>query len=218
MTDSLAQAFEEALSIERFGRYVAWAGDDRDRAIALYTLNTQLSECLYTPLQMLEVALRNRIHAVLTAAASERWFELPAYQKGSRQAEQLAKAKEDLAEDGKAASPSRIVAALTFGYWTSFLGHEYEDTWQQTLRHIARKADGKGLRRKDLSAPLTPIRVLRNRIAHHEPILHWNLPKHHGNIVQLTEWLSPPAAAWCRQHGRFDAVYPADGVRLIAHE
>src|SRR5437868_7500825 len=147
MTDSPVQAFEQALSIERFGRYVAWAGGDRERAIALYTLNTQLSECLYTPLQMLEVALRNRIHAVLTAAANEQWLDLPEYQKGSRQTEQLAKAKEDLAGDGKVTSPSQIVAALTFGYWTSFLGHEYEDTWQQTLRHIARRVDCKGLRR-----------------------------------------------------------------------
>lgn len=55
--------FEQALSLERFGRYLDWAAGDGMRAIELYTLNTRISESLYTPLQMLEVALRNRIHA-----------------------------------------------------------------------------------------------------------------------------------------------------------
>jgi hypothetical protein len=50
------------------------AVQDWKRAIALYTLNTAVSEALYTPLQMLEVALRNRIHSVMTGARHETWF------------------------------------------------------------------------------------------------------------------------------------------------
>lgn len=47
-----------------------------------------------------------------------------------------------------------MVASLTFGYWTTMLGKEYEDLWQKTLKDIARREDGKGLRRKDFSTPL----------------------------------------------------------------
>src|ERR1019366_8465897 len=49
------------------------------------------------------------------------------------------------------------------------------------LYRIAQRP-GKPLRRKDFSTALTPIRLLRNRIAHHEPILEWNLPKHYRNM------------------------------------
>ncbi len=56
-----AASLEEALSPERFSRYVTWARGDRTRALGLYALNMRLSESLYTPMQMLEVALRNRI-------------------------------------------------------------------------------------------------------------------------------------------------------------
>lgn len=66
----------EALSLERYGRYLAWAGGDHLRAVALYTLNTALSESLYTPLQMLEVVLRNRIHKVLSAALNDQWRQI----------------------------------------------------------------------------------------------------------------------------------------------
>ena len=65
--------FEATLSLERFARYLEWAKGDRLRALELYALNTQLSEALYTPLQILEVTLRNRIHTVLTDSLNECW-------------------------------------------------------------------------------------------------------------------------------------------------
>ena len=208
------EELEHALSLERFGRYLAWAGADRDRAIELYTLNTQLSEVLYTPLQMLEVALRNRIHAVMTEARHESWFHDGGLLLGEWQPAQLAKAIEDIEKERKEATPGRIVAALTFSFWTSMFGKDYETLWQTTLQRIGRRPNGKGLRRKDFSTALTPIRTLRNRIAHHEPIIAWNLPKHYASILELTDWLSPAAAAWCRTHSRFDQVYPAQRIEL----
>ena len=59
------------------------------------------------------------------------------------------------------------MSSLTFSFWTSMLAPACEDMWQTTL----------------------------NRIAHHEPIMHWNLDKHYANILRITGWLSP-AAAW----------------------
>jgi hypothetical protein len=115
-------SFEDAISSERFAKYLAWAAGDRERAIALYTLNARLSETLYTPLQMLEVALRNRIHSVMSRAFQPDWYDLPRHQLNPRQLEMIEKAKQSLAEERKDLAPARIVAALTFGYWTSMLG------------------------------------------------------------------------------------------------
>jgi hypothetical protein len=39
-------------------------------------------------------------------------------------------------------------------------------------------------------------------------------PKHYRNMVHLTKWLSPSAAAWCIAHCRFDGIYPAEGIDL----
>ena len=95
------------------------------------------------------------------------------------------------------------------------LGKPYENLWQTDLHRIARREDGKGLRRKDFAGSLTPIRLLRNRIAHHEPILEWDLPKHHDAMLRLTGWLSPSAADWCRGLDRFGVVYPAEPLALV---
>jgi len=211
MTDGL----EEALSLERIGRYIIWAGGARDRAFDLYALNTRLSESLYVPLQMLEIALRNRIHAVLSKTAGPCWFQLPGFLVGSYQNDQVSSAINDLERTLKPATPGQIVASLTFSFWTTMLGRHYEDLWQATLYRIARREGSKGLQRKDLAGPLTAIRLLRNRIAHHEPILAWDLYKHHTAMVQLTEWLSPAAAVWCRSLDRFPEIFPKEPIVLL---
>lgn len=205
---------EGALSLERFGRYLEWADGNRLRALELYTFNTRISEALYTPLQMLEVALRNRMHGIMTAGHHDNWFRDTGFLLVENQRQQLTKAIQDVAADGKELSPGRIVAALSFSFWTSMLSPAYDLLWQTTLHRIACREDGRGLRRKDLSGPLTPIRTLRNRVAHHEPILQWNLPRHYANIMQITEWLSPAAATWCRRHSRFEEVYPPERIAL----
>ena len=108
----------------------------------------------------------------------------------------------------------RIVAALSFGFWTAMFGPHYEGLWRKALHRIAAKPDGTRLRRKDFSGPLTSIRTIRNRIAHHEPIIAWDLPEIHKKMVELTRWLSPAAAAWCRENDRFEHVYPAERILL----
>jgi Abi-like protein len=206
---------EQALSLERFNRYLAWAASDRDRAIMLYTLNTRLSESLYIPLQTLEVVLRNRIHAVMTEAHHENWFREPGVLLGEWQIAQVAKAIQDIEKARKEAVAGRIVAELTFSFWTGMFGADYEILWQKTLYKIAAPTAPKGLRRKSFSGPLAPIRTLRNRIAHHEPILMWNLGTHHARILELVEWLSLAAALWCREQDRFTQVYPTERMALV---
>lgn len=207
---------EGILSADRFGTYLRWAGEDRNKAVSLYTLNALLSESLQLPLHMLEVALRNRIHQIMTEAHGDTWFDMPEHQLNATQADMLARARQELAEKGKDDTPARIVAALTFGFWTAMLGKEYENLWQQTLKDIARREDGKGLRRKDFTKSLGAIRTLRNRLAHHETVLYWDLPKHYANILQMIAWLSPVAADWCRAYCRFQSLYPVEGVALIS--
>jgi hypothetical protein len=42
----------------------------------------------------------------------------------------------------------------------------------------------------------------------------WDLPEIHKKMVELTTWLSPAAAAWCRENDRFEHVYPGERILL----
>ncbi len=202
-----ADAVEAALSLERFARYVAWAEGDRQRAAQLYTLNTRVSEALYVPLQALEVALRNRVHTVMSGTHGAGWFHPEAGLVTDRQAEQVRSAITELTEAGKPIEDGRVVAALTFSFWTSMFGRDQDALWKRTLHRIATR-DGRFLARKDFTTRLTQVRLLRNRIAHHEPILYWDLPKHHAAMLDMTRWLSPAMDDWRAAIDRFPEVHP----------
>jgi hypothetical protein len=200
----------EALSEERFGRYLQLSNGDHDDALKLYTLNSRLSESLYIPLQMLEISLRNRIHSVASQLPigdkSKLWFFRPEFLKNCRQREHLDNAARGLLEPDISAEPGRVVAKLPFGYWTAFFGKDYENMWQSGLNRVAKREDGKGLTRKDFSLPLDRLRNLRNRIAHHEPIITGDLEADHDSILRITGWLSPAAQAWSHANSRFPHV------------
>ncbi len=206
----LQTAFSEA----RLGRYLEWASGNPATAVQLYTLNAKLSEALYIPLQALELSLRNRIHDAMRQQFGEEWLLDGSPCLHEKQMQKVRRALVELTLNRKAHTSEQVLSTLSFGFWTALLGTEYEALWRKTLHQIASKPNGKRVPRKSLSGPLTTIRKLRNRIAHHEPILHYNLPRHHDDIQQIIGWLSPEAAQWCAGCDRFPALYQANSCKL----
>ncbi|PSB05070.1 hypothetical protein C7B61_00215 [filamentous cyanobacterium CCP1] len=204
---------QSVLSTERIQRYINWASGNLEDGLHLYALNTRLSEALYTPLQMLEITLRNKIHSTMSHHFSENWLENDNIITASNQRDRIEKAKSDLSSERKENTPHQLVTKLMFGFWTTMLNTEYNQLWQKYLYTIATE-NGRTLSRKQLATPLSKIRTLRNRIAHHEPILHWNLIDHHKQILEITRWLSPVAHEWSQHHSRFLQVYPIHGIQL----
>lgn len=211
--------FAQAISPERFARYQAFAKGDDARAYRLYTINVRLSEAFYPSLHGLELSLRNQIHNRLTEMFDERWFDREEFQRLDTQREQLAEVYERLRKAPDHCAPGQVVAGLTLGYWTAMLSRDYDDVWQTGLNTIAVNAKGKRFARKQIHEPLTNIRNLRNRIAHHEPIITWDLGKRHKWSIDLTRWLSPPVADWLVENDRFPVLYePLKVSNLLVRE
>lgn len=208
--------FEDALSNERFGSYMDSAQGDREKALALYALNAQVSAALYIPLQVLEVALRNRFHHHLSEAYGESWYDRHGVITHAFQRYKIAEAQLELARERRPLEPGRVIAGLTFGFWTACLSGSYDERlWRKGGLAKAFTAGGEKPKRGKVNDLLNPIRKLRNRIAHHEPILYWNLPKHHANIMLLTRWLVPIAADWCEAHSTFEEVFDPDLAKMM---
>ncbi|WP_051038197.1 hypothetical protein [Thalassoporum mexicanum] len=93
---------------------------------------------------------------------------------------------------------------LNFGFWVALFAGRYDVTlWRSALFRIFPK----GTRRKQVHSQLSRIRDLRNRIAHHEPILDHNLPADYQTTIQLLKWLYPDAATWIAHYSRFNRVW-----------
>lgn len=205
---------QTAFSYARMGRYLAWSNGNPATALHLYNLNAKLSEALYIPLQTLELSLRNRIHETMSSRFGEEWLLDDSPCLRERHKQKVRRALEELTINRKAHTSEQVLSTLSFGFWTALLGKEYEDLWRAALHRIARKPNGRRVSRKSLSGPLATIRKLRNRVAHHEPILHFNLPRHHTEMRQIIGWLSPEAEQWCAQNDRFPQLYQQNTYQL----
>lgn len=76
----------------------------------------------------------------------------------------------------------------------------------QTLRPISQM---RGIQRGAIAQNLRELRLLRNRIAHYEPIIALPLAQRYADITMLTGWLSPSAARWIVQSSVWPTLFPA---------
>ncbi len=184
---------ESALATERLGVY---RQDNASHAIALarYLWNMALCETLYSPLQIVEIALRNAIHSALSnREGSDEWYNtingLTEWQQ-----QQLKEGLSKLQKKNKPATPGRLVAELHFGFWTGFFNNEHARTGiGYALSHnVFKRAPKREQSMKSLDIRLSGIRDLRNRVFHHERIIHWtDLDDQHFAILELLGWISP---------------------------
>ncbi len=134
----------------------------------------------------------------------------PSILKPSEQ-ENVSGAKAKLAREGKPLEVGRIMAELSFGFWTSLLDARYEQgLWPKLLKPTFPHMPRQIRTRKNLSRRLNRIRHLRNRVFHHEPVWHWqDLARQHSETIETIGWISSELRDTMRIVDRFPVVYDA---------
>ncbi|MEI7912766.1 MAG: hypothetical protein WCK77_24325 [Verrucomicrobiota bacterium] len=190
---------EQRLSTERLGAYAVshgGAAPDPCATLARYLLNMAICESLYSPLQLCEIALRNAIHRHASSLMGRvDWYDDPGFLLTSWAADEVAKAKSKITKTGKPLTAGRVVAELQFGFWISLFEAHYEQRTpflpgaiKAVFPHLPKSLH----KRKDRKGDLDKIRLLRNRVFHHERIVHWkDLDARHDLILQVITWISP---------------------------
>ncbi len=195
------RALCSAISSERFATYLKLAEGDRRRALQLYAYNAALGGAFHGPLQALEVTLRNAVHDAITEVGGVYWFEDP--QLGQPQQDAVDDAKDKLDWQKGPQDPGRVVAALSLGFWVALFAKRYEESlWRPVLHQCFDPRQD----RRHLHDRLNRIRRLRNRIVHHEPILHWDLRADHDLILGMLGLLSPQTKTWVEHHSHVPEV------------
>lgn len=215
--------YELNFSPQRMQRYLIAAGYDHDRAIALYQLNIDISKSFYPLIGALEVALRNRISAVLTDHFNDpNWiinqkngFMADSSIRGDpRQRHhahmdgfllrEVEKAERKIRRQNTRLTSASILAEQSLGFWTEF----FEEHYYRLLRGKPIQVFGKlppNHGRREVCQMLHVMRKLRNRISHNEPIIftgmHFDLaPVNKVRIIllELSEWLNPQLHGWIK--------------------
>ncbi len=204
------RTFRQAVSNERLDHYIQHgAGGGDENLVTHYAWNMALSESLYTPIQCLEVSLRNAIHTTLTAEYNtDRWFDNLSLLTTPSQID-IAKAKANIARLGKAETPGQVIATLTFGFWTGLFSRGYQNTfWPKISRHVFSGLPNRERVRPSIAAQLNEIRLLRSRIMHHEPIWYLSdLKEKHRKTLKFIHAINPAMLDFNTSIDRFPELY-----------
>jgi hypothetical protein len=183
---SFFQKIEQGLSNERLRAYaVSQSGNAPDSCatLARYLLNMALCESLYSPLQICEISLRNSVHRYCTSLMGrEDWYDDPRFLLTPWATDEILKAKTKIRKSKKTVTASRVVAHYEQN--TSFLPGAFKEVFPNLPKSLHR--------RKERKADLEKIRQLRNRVFHHERIVHWqDLDTQHQLILDVIDWVYP---------------------------
>ena len=210
---------DRTITRARLSRYLGAAGGDLDVALSLYEKNAALTEAVFGLLQGVEVPVRNSMHYVMsTALGFDDWYRhnLPLPFPTARiltlsapMQKMIDKARRSA---GAGATIGKVIAELTFGFWPFLIAGQYHDLWSDCLHSAFPHA--RQMKRSRIHRRLEAIQRLRNRVAHHEPILSSRSEIYTGYINQPTislaailecvTWVSPSTGAWLRDTSRYD--------------
>jgi hypothetical protein len=202
LTAAQVKTIVSALSAARLETYIAARDRNRRRALSLYEWNAVVSAAFMVPLHICEVVLRNTIVEEIERVYGSAWHmprsalegSLPRRLTGYSAFTELARARTS------SAKARDIVPNLTFMFWTSMLTRRHDARlWNVRIKpafpHLPAHLVPPMARRL-LHHQVDAIRVLRNRIAHHEPIFSRDLHAEYRRIRRVVFWRSPDAASW----------------------
>lgn len=211
-----------------------------DEALELYIWNIKLSTAFLADIAILEAALRESINKAAAAKWGSHWYlEIPLDERSEQNLavawSQLSRRVRERPNDGDV--PGHLFANCTFGFWTNLFdkgGHtgksprrvrvNYEHNWEAALRHafpegrnVARQQHA-GFTRDWVHGICKRVNSIRNRVAHHEPLIRgFPMPgqphrmtctEAHEETLKLARMLDPKLAAWLAEN--------SDVPRLIA--
>lgn len=172
--------FQAIISAERLQRYLTACGGDTKKTMTLYRLNLNLSQEVFTLLSCFEVAIRNSIDAVLVANLGRDWlrdavmpggiFDIP----DCRDSAKIIRKAYTRLQRNHSYTHSKLLAEMEFGVWKyMFANPQYRVTGRVLLSIFPNKPRSTAQCQYNntyMFNELDGINILRNRIAHHEPI------------------------------------------------
>lgn len=206
------------LSAKRINSYVTRCENNFQNALQYYVANAKISEATYWSLQAFEVALRNKIHWVLTKHfGTNEWYNQWLVNEDFADFHsKIIETKNVLKLRNEPITSDKMVAEFMLGFWVKMFNAKYEKLLWKSLRLVFYNMPKNIRQRNNVAGALNKVRNFRNRVYHYEPIC-WDFNatnNNHSNIVQVIDWLDADYLVWSNQFCDFPAVIHAQTAKL----
>ncbi|NDH69077.1 MAG: hypothetical protein EBY22_14480 [Gammaproteobacteria bacterium] len=196
------------LSRERLEPYGRDGASD-SLIMARYLWNIATCESLYSSIHLAEISLRNSIHKQLIEFTQKPdWYESTNLV-SEWQWEEINYAKLQIIKKRKVVTPGGMIAELRFGFWTGFFNkfHAKSGIGHKLAASVFPYAPRIEKDMRKIDYRWTRIRELRNRVFHHERIIHWNdLDLQYMILLESINWISPDLCLINGKINRFNEI------------
>lgn len=196
----------DILTPVRLQSYLAATDQNSSLAVELYKWNGQLAAEFLQILGLVEIAVRNSIDRELqtlnvTLGNQGEWFNDLEDVLGAESLQQIHLVKARLIANRRRLLRGNIVSELNFGFWRSFLSRQYKDSlWRTAIRFAFPHSPSR--QPEYIFTRVRHLHVLRNRIAHHEPIHNRDIAGDYQICMEVLSAISPAIAEWSSQNSR----------------
>jgi hypothetical protein len=209
------------LSKPRLLTYLSACGLDRRAALDLYEWNSRVSSAFHNELAHLEVAVRNAYDRAIRARWTGRddWTASPnrllptIVRNRSGHKVDINRVNRQRLQDawheagGPGCTPGKVVAELSFGFWRNLSSSANEKALWVSYLHNAFPPGTD--RAQQVDKPLIELHRLRNRVAHHEPLIDLSLRYRADDLRRLAQLLNPQLADYLRSTTELDVLLAA---------
>jgi hypothetical protein len=166
--DELA-ALVAGFSKPRLEVYLLSVAADPDRAWELIQWEQRVAASMWTEIANCELVVRNAINRSLQdQAGTLDWHDqLPRLGVHGADRRRIDEVIQRLVDEHRVVTVDRVVANLTFTFWTNLVSSAYDRTlWRNGLADTFGRAP-----RRDIHAGMERVKTLRNAIAHHQVLV-----------------------------------------------
>lgn len=210
-------ALKTFLTDDRLKSYLAFAkpqANDR-AAIELYVWNTALCAAFYTPIQVVEIALRNAIHREMSAIFGRPdWYSDRTFKRtGPSLVGSLVEVATRLTRSAKPVDPPHMIAGLHFGFWTQLLspgpdGNYTRSFWNAGLHNaFPQYPGGARVAQRKIRQQFLALKDFRNRVAHHEPIHNKKPDDQYERMLRVAGWIDEILPKWIEHHSECRTMF-----------
>jgi hypothetical protein len=209
---------DDYLMPARLAPYLKACGGDYAKARRLYVWNIEVSAAFWGPISGVEIAFRNVLHRALVqhVGRADWWNDgsvnAADVKSAHKEEEQLSRQRARI-RSAPPLTADDVVAALSFGFWSSILTgpskvFEQGKYWHLCLHQAFPKWAYKpgAVERQKFVRRVERLRKFRNRVAHHEPVHHRNLAEDHDFLVEMARFMHPDLAEFINGHSRVAGV------------
>lgn len=188
MTPAERAALSRAISPDRLATYTSAAAARSCDVLDLYIWDRDVAAAAMADIAILEVAMRNAMSAQLAQRAGRPdWYSI-SIGLDTRSLTAISKAWGQVPQPSR--TPGRVTAQLMFGFWRELLEAggpvgagplkqltDYEAIWRSNLRRAfpggraLANSEGAQFTRNWTLGIVKDVHALRNRAAHHEPLV-----------------------------------------------